>query len=151
MSRISRVRFVKFKNRYIDRNEMIRSGEKIFPKYCLINEAKFENFKDFQMYLKSLKYKHDEYFSCHFVIDKFGKIYKLMPISEMSYHTKIIKINMESIGINVLTMSGKFNSNQKKSLKRLVNFLNKKVHIYQDLLCSQNMEYYTTHRYELDL
>lgn len=148
-----RVSFVKIKKSYISPNEMIRSEERLVPKYILINNIdKFYSFKELKKWINSLKYQDEEYFSCHYIIDKFGKVYNIIPVNEVSYHTKNIKINEESIGIAVLSENGKFNKYQKSALKILLNkHKNIPAYIYSDKICSSNMYYYSSHPADLVL
>ncbi len=147
-----RVSFVKSKKSYIDVCEMTRNCDRLNSKYIVVNDIeRFSSFKELKQWINSLKYQDITYFSCHYVIDKFGRIYSLMPVSEMAYHTRNIKINSESIGIVVMGMNGKFSNNQKKSLKKIVKKHKMPIYIYPQLLCSRKMSYYNDHLYELVL
>lgn len=147
-----RVSFVKSKKSYIDVGEMTRSCERLNPKYILISDISgFSSFKELKQWINNLKYQDTVYFSCHYVIDKFGNIYNLIPESEVAYHTKNININNESIGIVVMSKNGKFSNNQKKNLKKLLIKSKIPSYIYPQLLCSRKMSYYNDHPYELVL
>ncbi len=117
----------------LNKNEMTRPGEKRKElKKIVVCDAKIKNIDEMLKKINEIERQDEEYFSYNYVVSSLGKIYLLVPDNEISYFSKKIKVNLESISIGVLLENkGKkiYNENWKNSLIRLLNVLCQKYNL----------------------
>lgn len=139
-------------------NEMTRSGEKISKvEKVIICPFYYENEIE---YIESLKYQDEKYLSYHYIIEREGNIFNIVPEEEISYPTNNISFNLKciSIGVYIKEKREKINRKQEKSLISLIKnicnkynlVINKDVLIFYDICCTREFEYYIDNYFEFE-
>lgn len=150
---------MKIEKKYLEKNHMTRSTEKLKSvKYILIKESfnKKKDLYDEFNYINNLHAQDEIYYSVHYIIGKDGKCLNIIPDYEVSYSTKSIDLNYYIISIECFTKNnGAFTTETIKSLIELINHLRKKYKIskkyillHNDLTGSREPSYYVDNRYK---
>lgn len=151
---------MKIEKKYLPKNHMTRSGEKIKNiKYVVIHQALNEKLDENQEYdyIKELSKQEDIYYSVHYIIGKNGKCIQIIPEFEITYSTMNIELNYYIISIECCYEKNnkKFNIETEKTLIKLLSYLKKKynlsnndIMLHYDIAGSRCPVYYVDNKFE---
>lgn len=151
---------MKIKKKYLQKNHMTRSGEKVKKiKYIVIHQALNKNLDVNQEYnyIKNLSNQDELYYSVHYIIGKSGECIQIIPEHEIAYSTMNIELNYYIISIECCYEKSdkKFGIETENTLKKLLSYLKEKYNLskediilHYDITGSRCPIYYVDHKYE---
>ena len=129
------------KKYYLTKSLNTRRFEKMKEiKYIIITSSKYNGFSALKNrnIIEKLKYKEDNEFSCHFIIDINGTILNIIPEREKAICSRNINYDNKSISIMLtLNKNGKYEKEELISLKKLIHTLKRRYDIKSENILTE--------------